>query len=133
MLFIPCGISGGSFAIASPPLFKQERLTLAAAVTSSHAALPKGHRPNNNEARGFFQRIVDCSSKGTSDLNARIPPDAKSGCRHALHERADALPIRVCVTDEDGSGQRSLRAHHCLPLLNCSLARTLNQEHLATC
>src|SRR3974377_479512 len=41
---MPWGSSGDSFAIASPPLFKQERLTLAAAVTSSHAALPKGHQ-----------------------------------------------------------------------------------------
>src|SRR5271157_3903780 len=58
MLFIPCGISGGSFAIASPPLFKQERLTLAAAVTSSHAALPKGHEGLSENAWTRTEKVA---------------------------------------------------------------------------
>src|SRR5271157_3047929 len=77
MLFIPCGISGGSFAIASPPLFKQERLTLAAAVTSSHAALPKGHRP-----------------PGPSLLPALPTSGQDHGCRFGTPWPVRALPER---------------------------------------
>jgi len=50
---MPWGTSDRPFAIASPPLLTQERLTLTASISSSHAGLPKGHGPSASTKRSI--------------------------------------------------------------------------------
>jgi hypothetical protein len=106
---MPWGISDGPFAIASPPLLTQQRLTLPASISSSHASLPKGH--NFSGVLGFAHGVSRFFSSIASSFLVRnellkgspILGGLQSGTESAFreHPKIAALPATILFGSED--------------------------------